>query len=61
MTKKVEKLIALPCPFCGGDGETDTSAFDDRLYMGCKDCKCMLAGDFVTRKEAVKYWNKRVR
>lgn len=56
-----------PCPFCGG--EATVSEIEDtwenatgHWFVSCNECSGCLGGygEFITEKEAVEHWNKRV-
>ncbi len=53
----------LPCPFCGGKGETSIDIAVEASYARCTNYLCMaytgrkLGG---TRADAVEHWNRRV-
>lgn len=68
MSKK-EKL--LPCPFCGGEAETDEEHTDNggvevyyreyHTYMvRCKECGASIVNCCGGFGQVIKQWNKRV-
>lgn len=59
MRDSVEEKLK-PCPFCGGEAETDY-AWHDRNYPGvhCNDCGAYVF-DYDSEEKAVEKWNKRI-
>lgn len=57
----METKELLPCPFCGGKGETHLNGLN--LWKPyCTNCTVILSGEsvgFDSKKDAINAWNKR--
>ena len=53
----------LPCPFCGGEGvlQKDINGLPIEYFVFCPNCKVVETPTFSREKEAVKFWNRRVK
>lgn len=56
MKNKMTKL--LPCPFCGGEAQTEFMAHESPA-IACSGINCAVIIPGNTEKDAIKNWNKR--
>lgn len=54
--QKTDDEPLKPCPFCGGIALLTNWGL---WRVWCQKCKAA-SGDFVSKKDAIKAWNKRV-
>jgi len=62
-TSPAERIVMLPCPFCGGDAGVGRCYQGGGYYfVNCTECNAstdQLSGFPFTKKDAVELWNKR--
>ena len=57
-TERGERMITLPCPFCGEDDEPELQGTSDYYTCQCSWCGAQAQGGY-TEKEALRSWNTR--
>ena len=58
-TTSVNRVVLLPCPFCGSQVEVEQHAFNKKYYAECRCSVESCTDQFDTQEKVANAWNRR--